>query len=95
MVVGLGVITFRIRDCRSLKEKKGIVKSIVKQMQNNFNVSVAEIGALDVYQRTEIGFSLVSADRRMVNSKMDKMLNMVDELGLAEMLHSDLEIINL
>ena len=95
MVVGLGVIKFRIHDCRSLKEKRRIVKSIVKQMQNNFNVSVAEIGALDVYQRAEIGFSLVSTDRRMVNSKMDKILNMVDELGLAEMLHSDLEIINL
>ncbi len=95
MVVGLGIITLRLHDCRSLKGKRKVVKSIIKQMQNHFNLSVAEVGANDVYQRAEIGFALVGNDRGVINSKLDKVLNMVDGLGLAEMIDTEMEIMNL
>lgn len=95
MVVGLGIITFRLHDCRSLKGKRKVIKSIIKQIQNRFNISVAEVGANDVYQRAEIGFALVGNDRMAINSKADKVLNMVDDLGLAEMIDSEMEILNL
>ena len=95
MVVGLGIITFRLHDCRSLKGKRKVIKSIIKQMQNRFNISVAEVGANDVYHRAEIGFALVGNDRMAINSKADKVLNMVDDLGLAEMIDSEMEILNL
>ena len=94
MVVGLGIITFRLHDCRSLKGKRKVIKSIIKQMQNRFNISVAEVGANDVYQRAEIGFALVGNDRMAINSKADKVLNMVDDLGLAEMIDSEMEILH-
>ena len=95
MVVGICIITFRIHGCRSLKEKRSIVKSLVRQVQNNFNASVAEVGAHDIYQKAEIGFSLVGTDQRVINSKSDKILNMLDEAGLAEIIDSELEIIHL
>lgn len=95
MVVGLGIITLRLHDCRSLKGKRKVIKSIIKQIQNRFNISVAEVGANDVYQRAEIGFALVGNDRMAINSKADKVLNMVDDLGLAEMIDSEMEILNL
>ena len=94
MVVGIGIVTFRIHGCRSLKEKRRIVKSLVRQVQNNFNVSVAEVGAHDIYQKAEIGFSLVGTDQRVINSKSDKILNWWDNSGLAEIIDSDLEIIH-
>lgn len=95
MVTGLGVITFRLHDCRSLKGKRKIVKSIITQLRNNFNVSVAEVGSNDVYQRAVIGFALVGNNRMVVNSKIDKIFNLADELGLAEIIDSDMEIINI
>ncbi len=95
MVAGLGVITFRLHDCRSLKGKRKIVKSIIAQLRNNFNVSVAEVGSNDVYQRAEIGFALVGNNRMVINSKIDKIFNLADELGLAEIIDSDMEIINI
>ena len=94
MVVGIGIVTFRIHGCRSLKEKRRIVKSLVRQVQNNFNLSVAEVGAHDIYQKAEIGFSLVGTDQRVINSKSDKILNGWDNMGLAEIIDSDLEIIH-
>jgi uncharacterized protein YlxP (DUF503 family) len=95
MVVGIGIITFRLHDCRSLKSKRKIVKSIINQLRKNFNVSVAEIGSNDIYQKSEIGFSLVGNNRKVLNSKIDKIFNMADALGLAEIINMEMELINL
>ena len=95
MVVGVGVIKFRIHDCRSLKAKRSVVKAIISRIRNNFNASVGEVGANDIYQKAEIGFALIGTDSRFINSKIDKLLNMTEALGLAEVLDSELEIITL
>ena len=95
MVVGIGIITLRLHECRSLKSKRKIVKSIVNQLRNKFNASVAEVGANDAHQRAEIGFSLVGNDKSLINSKLDKALNFVDMLGLAEIIDTEMELITL
>jgi len=95
MVVGIGIITLRLHECRSLPGKRKILKSIITRIGNHFNVSVAEVGSQDVYQRAEVGFALVGNDQRVINAKMDKILNLVDEIGLAEMTDTEMEIIHL
>ncbi|MDX2439904.1 MAG: DUF503 domain-containing protein, partial [Desulfobacterales bacterium] len=95
MIVGIGIITFRLHDCRSLKGKRKIIKSIISRLQNKFNASVAEIGFNDIYQKSQIGFSMVGNNRKLVNSKIDKIFNMADELGLAEIIDTEMEIINI
>jgi uncharacterized protein YlxP (DUF503 family) len=95
VVIGFGIITFRLHDCHSLKGKRKIIKSIINQLRNHFNASVAEVGSNDVHQRAEIGFSLVGNNKSLVNSKMDKLINLAEALGLAEMIDTEMEIINL
>lgn len=95
MVVGYGVLTFRLHDCRSLKSKRGVIKSIISQIRNHFNASVAEVGANDIHQRAQIGFALAGADHQLINAKMDKVINFVEDLGLAEVIDSEMEIIHL
>jgi len=95
MVVGIGIITLRLHECRSLKGKRKIVKSIIGQLRNNFNASVAEVGSNDIYQRAEIGVSLVGNTKNLINSKLDKLFNLVDALGLAEIIDTEMEIITL
>lgn len=94
MIVGIGIITFKIHDCHSLKAKRKIVRSIISQIQNNFNASVAEVGANDMWQRAEVGFSLVGNDRQVINSKIDKIFNLAESLGLAELIDTEMEILN-
>jgi len=95
MVAGLGIITFRLHDCRSLKGKRKVVKSIIGQLRNHFNVSVAEVGSNDIHQRAVIGFAMVGNNRGVINSKIDKIFNLVEALNLAEVIDSEMEIINL
>ena len=94
MVVGMGRIIYRIHDCRSLKGKRKVVKAIIARLRNKFNATVAEVGASDSYQRAEIGFAMVGNDRNVINSKVDKFFNMAEDLGLAEVIDSEMEIFN-
>ena len=49
----------------------------------------------DVHRRAEIGFSLVGNDQAIINSKLDKMVNLAEDLGLAEIIDTEMEIIHL
>jgi len=95
MVVGIATIVLRIHGNDSLKGKRKVVKGIVGRLQNTFNASVAEVGANDNHQRAEIGLAFVGNDRRVINSKLDKALNLVEDMQLAEVIDSDMEIISL
>jgi uncharacterized protein YlxP (DUF503 family) len=95
MVIGTGLIILRLHDCRSLKGKRKVVKSMINRLRNNFNVSIAEVGANDIYQRAEIGFCLVGNDGALINSKIDKVFNMAEDLGLAEIIDTEMERIHL
>ena len=95
MVVGSGLITLRLHDCRSLKAKRKVVKSMINRLRNNFNASVAEVGSNDIYQKAEIGFSLVGNDAALINSKIDKIFNLAEDMGLAEIVDTEMEIIHL
>ena len=92
MVIGYGIINLRIPDSGSLKEKRSVLKKILKRTQNEFNVSIAETGNLDNYKLAEIGFAVVGNDSRYINGKVDQLLMFIDKLHAAEMLNSKIEI---
>ena len=95
MVVGISTIVLRIHGNNSLKGKRKVVKGVITRLQNTFNVSAAEVGANDNHQRAEIGLAFVGNDRRQINSKLDKALNFVEAMEVAEIIDSEMEIINL
>lgn len=95
MVTGIGIMTFKLYDCHSLKGKRKVIKSIIARIRNNFNASVAETDHNDVHNMAEIGFTLAGNDRRVINSKIDKIFNFAEDLGLAQLVDMELEIINL
>ena len=92
MVVGIGIIELFIVESRSLKEKRGIISRIIKRTQNEFNISIAEIGANDHWKKAMIGFSVVGNDKQYINKKIDYILNFVEGLGLAEVVNTQFEI---
>ena len=95
MVVGIGTIVLRVPGNTSLKGKRIVVKGVIRRLQNTFNASVAEVGANDNHQRAEIGLAFVGNDRRLINSKLDKALNFIEDMQVAEVIDSEMEIISL
>ncbi|MCG8635805.1 MAG: DUF503 domain-containing protein [Desulfobacterales bacterium] len=95
MVVGTGAIRLRLFGVDSLKGKRKVVKSMTGRLSGRFNISIAETGLNDSLDWAEIGFALVGNDTRVINSKIDKVFNMADEMGLAMISDTRMEIIHL
>lgn len=92
MFVGICQIDLVIHDNHSLKGKRQVLKTIMEKVKNRFNVSIAEVADNDVWQRSQIGFSVVGNDSRHVNSVLDKALNFIEGLHVAEIIDHRIEI---
>ncbi|MBN1380721.1 MAG: DUF503 domain-containing protein [Deltaproteobacteria bacterium] len=92
MVVGIGLIELRIVGCNSLKEKRGVLSRIIKRTQNEFNVSIAEVGDNDNWKKAKVGFSVVGNDTGYINAKIDHILRFIDRMKLAEIINTKFEI---
>jgi hypothetical protein len=95
MVIGALKIELYLHDNRSLKGKRKVVRSVIDKVKHKFNVSIAEIGSNDKWQKIELGVSAVGNDRRHIDSSLDNILGFVEALYLAEIVDSSIEIINI
>jgi len=95
VVVGTLKIELHLHDNRSLKGKRKIVRSMVDRTRHKFNVAVAEIGSNDLWQKIELGVSVVGNDRRHIEASLNNILNFLESLFLAEIVSSEKEIMNL
>src|SRR5262245_23473552 len=59
-IIGLCEIEFYLPGVTSLKEKRGILKSMLAKVRNVFNVSSAEIDHQDKWQSARIALVTVS-----------------------------------
>jgi len=66
-----------LEGCQSLKDKRSVLQSLKADLRR-LNVSVAEVGAQDLWQRAELACAAVGSDRRVV----DEMLRTAD--GIVE-----------
>lgn len=80
MTVGVLQARLAIPEARSLKDKRRVVKSIKDRLANQFNVSVAEVDALDSRQEAVLGIAMVANESRFVESCLSKI---VDQLRLS------------
>ncbi|GII20601.1 DUF503 domain-containing protein [Planosporangium mesophilum] len=57
-------------DSRSLKAKRSYVRPVIAALRK-FEVSVAEVGALDLHGRAEVGVGVVAAEASHVGKVLD------------------------
>lgn len=79
-------LVLHIPMSHSLKDKRKHVKSLKERIKNRFNASVAEIAALDDWQRAVIGISMISNDRRYLEKQYSLIENYVLETKGIELL---------
>jgi uncharacterized protein YlxP (DUF503 family) len=95
MVVGIVKLELRIPHSRSLKAKRSVVKKVLERTRARFNVTAAEVDKQDVYTRAVIGCAIVGSDQRYVNGAVDKILDFIEGLAVAEVLSETVEFINI
>ena len=96
MNVGVLIINLRIAGNSSLKEKRQVVKSIIAQMKNRFNVSIAEVEDNDKWQLATIGVCCVSNDKKHTNDVLTKVESFISNGRFdVEVIEARTEIISL
>ncbi len=95
MVVGTLKIEFLLFDNRSLKGKRKVVRSMIDKVRSKFNAAIAEVGANDKWQKIELGVTTVANDRRHVDSSLNHILDFLDSLCLAQIVNTEMDIINM
>ena len=94
MIVGVCRIKLRIPENMSLKGKRSVLKSIITQLKNKFNVSVAEVDDQQLWQIATLGVCSVSNDSRYSNEVLSKVMNFVTNGRFeVEILDCEIEII--
>jgi uncharacterized protein len=91
VVVGVLKLNLLLAENHSLKGKRGVLKSIQARVSNQFNVSVAECGAQDLWQSAVLGFGVVGSSRPIVEATLQKIVEFVDSLRLAEVGEAEIE----
>ena len=88
MVVGVAVWELHIAGCRSLKDKRQVVKSLTDRLHARFNVSAAETAHQDLHQRAELAVCVVSNDRRHAQELLSACDQLVEMDGRARIVDS-------
>ncbi|MBL8178920.1 MAG: DUF503 domain-containing protein [Bryobacterales bacterium] len=61
--IGVLTLELHIPESHSLKDKRSVVKGLKDRLRRRFNVSVAEIGGHDTWQRSVIAAVTVAHER--------------------------------
>ena len=67
MIVAIQIWDLHLPGCHSLKEKRGLLKPLTTGLRRALNVSVAETGHQDLWQRAEIACAVVGSARPSVD----------------------------
>src|SRR5687767_11507640 len=92
MFIAVARVVLEIPSSGSLKAKRQVVRRVVDRVKARFNVSVAEVGDNDLWQRASLGLSVVGNERRHVNEQIDKVLHFIEEMYVAPVISRQLEI---
>ena len=95
MIVGAAVVEIHVHGSQSLKQKRGVVRSIAQRVRNRFNLAVSEVGGQGTWQRAVLGIAAAGIEAQRVRSVLERAIAFIEDLHLAEVRETDIEIITL
>lgn len=93
MVVGTCRVELRIPDSSSLKGKRQVLRSIKDRVRSRFNVSIAEVGYLEEWQRATLAVACVSNEAKTVDEMLSKVVDFIERHGLALLVDYDIDVV--
>jgi len=70
-MIGILTIHLRLAGCKSLKEKRSLIKPLLARLQREFNISVAEMGMQDQWSDAIIACSMIGNDGAHLQRSLD------------------------
>jgi len=80
MIVAVSVFEIHIPSCRSLKQKRRVIKPLIERIHRMFRVSIVETDFHDLHQRSEIGIAMISRTHHEAQNMMEEIRKVIDDL---------------
>jgi uncharacterized protein YlxP (DUF503 family) len=93
MIVGLCTVELYLPESHSLKAKRQVLLSVKDRIREKFNVSVAEVGDQDLWQRAVLGMACVANEGAYVNKVLDQAINLLRSNPLIELVKFRIELL--
>lgn len=93
MVVGLCTVELYLPNGHSLKDKRRILSSVKTRVCQKFNVSLAEVGEQDLWQKAVLGIACVANEAGYVSSVLQQVVNVIRANPALELLDSRIELL--
>jgi uncharacterized protein YlxP (DUF503 family) len=93
MIVGLCTIELYLPDSHSLKAKRQVLLSLKTRLRDKFNVSVAEVGDQELWQKAVVGIACVANEGAHVNQVLDQAMNLVRSIPMLEIVRFRIELL--
>ena len=93
MIIGLLTLDLHIPESNSLKSKRMVIKSLIDRIKKKFNVSIAEVDANDLWQRSLLGVALVANETQLINKVFEKIKNLISDTHTVELIDSTMELL--
>jgi uncharacterized protein YlxP (DUF503 family) len=92
MIVGTLQVRLLLREARTLKDKRQVIKSIKDRIHNHFNVSVAEVDELDNRQLAVLGMAMVSNEAHHLKQALGQIVEALKSHPVAELVSHEIEV---
>ena len=92
MFVGTLQVKLMVREARSLKDKRRVLRSIKDRLRNTFNAAVAEVDAMDLRQQIVLGVAVVSNDGSHASKQINEIVDWLRRAPIAELVDYEVEV---
>lgn len=92
MIVGLLTVETYLPSAHSLKDKRRILRKVVDRLRHRHNISIAEIGNNDIWQRASLAVCMVSNDSAFVDSALSRIVNEIEKALEGELLDFSIDL---
>jgi uncharacterized protein len=92
LIIGTLRVRLLLREARTLKDKRQVLSSIKDRLRQSFNVSVAEIEALDKPRSIVLGMAMVCNEAHPIKQVFSEIVNALKAHPIAEFVDSEMEV---
>lgn len=91
--IGVLYVELFIPMSGSLKSKRSVLKSVKDRIRSQFNVSVAEIGEQDKWQRSVLGVCALNSDKTYLDQCLQNILSFFDGVHDIQLIQHQIEFL--
>ena len=92
VLVGRCRVEILVCDSRSLKDRRRVLHSLMDQLRQRFNVSVAQLDRGAHWGRAVLGIAVVANERRFLDRVLAQVVNAIEHDARLSLLSAETEI---